>query len=189
MGPVVAVVEAEHLLTVRGIHGRVEVERHDPGSPAEAASVTLEDRVGDRVDELVELHRLRRVLETRDRRLGGQTISVHRASAYEHLVDRIVGELVAVVAIGIPQGDGEQPLLNQLAKTVTNLARRPSIPQALGEPLAQPELLVEGLEQQGPAVGAAVRLIEGGHDGLGNQVGKNDSLCGRIDRHEGAPFA
>ena len=186
MGPIVTVIEAERLLTVRGIHGGVEVERDDLGAPAEAAPMSVEDRVGDGLDQSIQLHGPRRVLETRDRRLGGQPISVNGTATHEHLVDRIVGELAGVVAIGVSQGDGKQSLLDEFEQTMTDLAGLPSIAQALGELLAQSELLIDGLEQQGATVRGAVLLVEGSNDRLRNQVGKRDSLCGRIRHHEGA---
>ena len=71
-------------------------------------------------------------------------------------------------------------------KAVTNLARLSPIAQALGQPFAQPELLIDGLEQQRSTVRAAVFLVEGRHDGLRKEVGKRNSLCGRVRHYEEA---
>jgi hypothetical protein len=189
VGLVVAVVEAERLLAVGRVHGGVEVERDDLRSPAETTPVTVEDRIGDGLDESVELHRARRVFETRNRRLRGQPVSVDGVAPDEHLVDGIVGELVAVATIGVPQGDRKQSLLDELGETVADLARLSPIAKALGDRFAQSELLIDGLEQQGTAVRAAVLLVEAGHDGLRNQIGKGNRVCDRIGHYEEALLA
>ena len=69
---------------------------------------------------------------------------------------------------------------------MTDLARLSAIAQAIGEPLAQSELLIDGLEQQGSAVRAAVLLVESGNHRLRNEGRKGNGLCGRIHHQEEA---
>ncbi len=69
---------------------------------------------------------------------------MHRAAAHEHLVNRVVREFVAVVAIGVAEGDSEQSLLDELGKTVADLARLAPIAKAFGDRFAQAKLRIDG---------------------------------------------
>ena len=141
--------------------------------------------VGDGLGESVELAGPHRILEARERGLGGQPVARDRRSSHEHLVDRIVGEHAGVVAVGMAQCDGEHPLPQNLDQLVLHLAGLTAIAQAVRQLRAQPQPFVDGLQQQATAIGAAMGLIEGRHNGLRNQLGKKNRLCCRLGHAEG----
>ena len=58
------------------------------------------------------------MLEARDRRLRRQAAAVNRIASQQQLVDRILGESVAVIAVGMAARDREDPLGDQLPDAV-----------------------------------------------------------------------
>ena len=78
------------------------------------------------------------------------------------LVDRIIGELVGIVAIGMAAGDAEDPLADQVLGRVPNLLRRPFIHQTPGDPLDQAIHPLGYLAQHGAAIGTRLLTVDGG---------------------------
>ena len=147
-----------------------------------AALAMLRDhRVGQRVAEAVQPARRHAILEARDRRLRRQALAADRIAIEQQLVDRIVGQRVGIVGIGMPAGDPEDALGQQIAQRMVHARRCPPVGQAGGQPVEQPESPVRRLEQDGAAVRAAVRLVEGHLERPIAEVGKEDSLCYGID--------
>ena len=69
---------------------------------------------------------------------------------------------------------------------MANLPRLARIVDARRQTARQAQLLVDRLQQQRPALGAAVLLVELRDDGLAtNEFGKQDRLYGRVGAHEG----
>jgi hypothetical protein len=85
-------------------------------------------------------------------------------------VDRIVGQPGGVVAVGVAAGEAEEPLPEQLERLMPDLARLPGIVEALGQPLSEPPVGIDPLEQDRATVGTGVRLVEDGDDGLAFRV-------------------
>jgi len=83
----------------------------------------------------------------------------------QELVDRIVGQPGGVVAVGVAAGEAKESLPEQLERLMLDLARLAVVLETRRQPLGQPELGVDPLEQDRPPVGAGVRLVEGGDDG------------------------
>jgi hypothetical protein len=99
-----------------------------------------------------------------------------RVAPEQQLVNRVVGEAVGIVGIGMAAGEPEDPLGQQIAERVTHLARGAIIDQAAGEAVDQ---IVPALcrgQQDRAAVGTRMRLIEGCDEGFVEQVRKADSL-------------
>jgi len=101
-------------------------------------------------------------------------------------VGQTIGELFRDIAVRVSPGDGRESLLEKLPHAMADLARLSTIAQGLGARVARFELLFARPEQPNSAIGAAVLPIEVGHDGLRNQVEKDDSLFARIIDHEAA---
>ena len=116
------------------------------------------------------------VLEARDRRLRRQARASHRVAPQQQLVDRVVGERVRIVAIGISEGDAEDPLADQILERVPDLLGRPAINQTPGKRLDQAIHSVGCLEQDGAAIRTCLLAVERGHAGLPNRSG-NRTLC------------
>ena len=78
--------------------------------------------------EIAEQHpRGSRVLEARDRRLRGQAAAVDRIAPQQQFVDRIVGEPVAVIAVGMATRDRKDPLRHQIPDAVRHARHRARI--------------------------------------------------------------
>ncbi len=90
-------------------------------------------------------------------------------------MDGVVGETVAVVAVGVAAGDAEDALTDQVRERVPGLVRRPLVEQTPGERLDQAVDALGCLQQNRPAVGAGLLLVELGDDGLGEHIGEQNS--------------
>ena len=97
----------------------------------------LDDPRGQLVRHTVDRAAVDRVLEPRQRRLRGQALTRNRVSVEQQLVDRVVGEAVAIVAVGMAAGDAEDALADQIRERVPGLVRRPLVEQTPGERLDQ----------------------------------------------------
>jgi hypothetical protein len=91
-------------------------------------------------------------------------------------VDRVVSQSRGIVPIGIAAGDTEDPLPQQVADGVLDLAFLASLGKACGQTLTQAQRGVAGLQQDRPAVGAAVLLIELSPQRPGKQMRKQNRL-------------
>ena len=87
-------------------------------------------------------------------------------------MNRVVGEPVRIVAVGMAAGDAEHPLADQVLERVPDLLRCPAVNQTPAERLDQPVDALGGLEQHGTAVRARLLTVERGHERLAEQIGK-----------------
>ena len=158
--------EAELLLPMGGIVGRIEVDRDAAGTAPEPRAMVLDDEVGQPDARQIEGLPPHGVLEAREGRLGGQVGAGERIALEQELVHRVLGHARGIVAVGVAAGDPVDALPHQFDQRVVDLARLPRIAQAAGEPLGHPQPVVEGLEQHRPAIRAGVGLVEPPDDGL-----------------------
>jgi hypothetical protein len=119
------------------------------------------------------------VLEARDRRLRRQATAVDRIAPQQQFVNRIVGQSVGIVAIGMAARDREDALCEQIAGAVRHARRGARIEDRRGEGVQQAQASVGGFEQDRAAVRTRVRLIKGHDQGAIAEVGKENSLCYR----------
>ncbi len=89
-----------------------------------------------------------------------------RVPVEQQLMDRVVGQVVGIVAIGMTARDAEDPLADQVRERVPNLPRGALVGQTPGERLDQAVHTFSRLEQDGAAVGTRVLLVERGDEGL-----------------------
>ena len=82
-------------------------------------------------------------------------------------MDRVGSQARGIVAVGITAGDAEEPLAQQVSNRMLDLAGLPTIGQAGGQPPAQLQRRIASLEQDRPAIGAAVPLIKAHQQRLG----------------------
>ena len=101
-------------------------------------------------------------------------------------MDGVVGEVLGIVAVGMAAGDAEDALADQVRERVPNLLRRALVAQAPGERLDQPVHALGRLEQDRPAVGACLLLVELGEQWLVEQIREQNSLWYSVGRHAGA---
>jgi hypothetical protein len=161
-----AVEEGELLLPVRRIVGGIEIDGDASGAPLPPGSVLRDDEIGQRVSQAGERQWADGILEPRERGLRRQRGTRERVAVQQQLVHGIVGQAGGVVAVGVATDQPEDALPHQLEHVVLDLARLPSVPQAVGDGLGDPQLPIECLEQHGPAVGAGVLGVELGHHKL-----------------------
>ena len=175
--------EGELLGAVRRVVGRIQVDRDPPRPPVQPALMPLDDPHRQLASQLVEGGPADAVLEPRDRRLRGQRLAGDWVPPQQQLVDRVVGEVVGVVAIGMTAGNAEDPLAEQLRQRVPDLPGLPSVHQTPGETRHQPIHALRRLEQDGAAIGTRVPAVERRDEGLVEEIRKEDSLWYRIGRH------
>jgi hypothetical protein len=111
---------------------------------------------------------------------------MHWIPNYRELVERIARQLPDFVPIGIAQRDGEDPLSHQIDLLVCNLPGLTRVPEAPGQRLRQSQALVDRLQEQRPAVRAAVLLVQLGNDRIREKGGKYNRLRCRLVIHEEA---
>ena len=168
---------------MRPVVGRVQIDRDASRPPVESAPMPLDDARRQLAPHPIEGRAARVVLKPRDRRLRRQPPAGHRVASQQQLVDRIVGEMVGIVAIGMAAGDTEDPLADQVLERVPNLLRRAFIHQTAGERLDQAIHPLGRLEQHGPAIRTRLLAVEGGHERLVEQIREPNSLWYRGVRH------
>ena len=173
-----AIEEGQLLGAVGLVLGGIQIDRDQPDAAA-AAAMPGNHRVGERVAHGEQHPRGRRVLEARDRRLRGQAAPVNRVAPQQQFVDRILGEPIAVIAIGMAARDREDPLGDQIPDAVRDAFRIARIGDGRREGRQQAEVSVRRLQQDRPAVRTRVRLIKGCDHGPIGQVRKQNSLCYR----------
>ena len=81
-------------------------------------------------------------------------------------MDRVGGEVVSVVAIGMAAGNAEDPLAEQLRQRVPDLPGLPPVDQTAGKARHQPVQPLRRLEQNRAAIGTRVLAVERGNEGL-----------------------
>ena len=117
-----AIEEGQLLRAVGLVFGDIEIDRDQPDA-ASAAAMPGNHRVGERVAHGEQHPRGGRVLEARDRRLRRQAAAVDRIAPQQQFVDRIVGEPVGVIAVGMATRDREDALRDQIADAVRHARR------------------------------------------------------------------
>ncbi len=173
-----AIEEGELLRAVGLVFSAIEIDRNQPDAPS-ASAMPRNHRVGERVAHGEQHPRGGGVLETRDRRLRGQATALDRIAPQQQFVDRIVGEPVSVIAVGMATRDREHPLRDQIADAVRHARRRARIGHRHREGRQQTEASIGRFEQDRAAVRTRVGLIKGRDQGTIDQVGKQNSLCYR----------
>ena len=108
---------------VRRVVGRIRVNRDPPHPPVQPALMPLDDSHR----QLTECGPADAILEPRDRRLRGQRLASDRVPPEQQLVDRVVGEVVGVVAIGMTAGNAEDPLPEQFRQRVPDFSGLPPV--------------------------------------------------------------
>ena len=121
-----------------------------------------------------------RVLEARESGLRRQRLAGDRIAAEQQLVNGIVAQAVAVVRVGVPAGQSEDALREQIAQRVPHLATLPTVDHAAAQGVDQTVAPLRGFQQNRPTVGTRVGLVEGGYQGLVEEIRKEDSLCYRV---------
>ena len=142
-----------------------------------------DDPRGQLVGHAVERAAVDCVLEPRQRRLRRQALARNRVSVEQQLVDGVVGETVAIIAVGMAAGDAKDALADQVRERVTGLVRRPLVEQTPGERLDQAVDALGGLQQDRPAVGTGLLLVEPGEQRLVKQIREQNSLWYSVGRH------
>jgi hypothetical protein len=173
-----AIEEGELLRPVGLVFRDIEIDRNQSDA-APPPAVSRNHRVGQRVAHGQQHARGRRVLEARDRRLRGQAAAVDRIAPQHQFVDRIIGQPVRVIAVGMATRDREDALREQITDAMRHAGRCARIGHGRAQRRQQPELAIGRLQQNRAAVRTRVRLIKGGDQGTISQVGKENSLCYR----------
>jgi hypothetical protein len=173
-----AIEERELLRPVGLVFGDIEIDG-DQAHAAAASPMPGNHGVGERVAHGEQHPRGRRVLEARDRRLRRQATAVNWIACQQQFVDRILGEAVAIIAVGMPARDREDPLSDQIPDAVRHARRIPRIGDRRREGRHQAKVPIRRFEQDRATVRTGVRLIEGGAHGPIGQVRKQHTLCYR----------
>ena len=118
--------EGELLRAVRLVFGDIEINR-DEADVSSPPLMARNHRVGERLAHGEQHPRGGRVLEARDRRLRRQARAVDRVAVQQHFADRIVGEPVGVIAVGMATGDRKDLLREPVADAMRHARRRARI--------------------------------------------------------------
>ncbi len=176
---IVEAVEEGELLGPMGlVVGDIQIDRDQPDA-APPPAMAGNHGVGEGLAHLQQHPRGGRVLEARDRRLRRQTVAVDRVAPQQQFVDRIVGQPVGVIAVGMATGDREDALREQIANAVRHARRRARIRDRRRQRRQQAKSSIGRCEQDRAAIRTRVGLIKGRDQGTIGQVRKENSLCYR----------
>jgi hypothetical protein len=153
---VVAMKERQRLLTVRGVRGGVDIEHHHARVIGQLAHVVGLELTLKRDD----CPRIDAVLETRERRLGGEPSLVLGETVTRDAPQRVVAKRVCIVLILVAQSDLEDALSHLLESAVHNSPRVTRIGQVRGQPRAHAEYSVELAQQERSAVARNLWRVE-----------------------------
>jgi hypothetical protein len=131
-----------------------------------AALMPGDGRVGERLAQAVEGTGRRRLLEPGDGRLRREPRPVDRIAVQHQLVDRVVRQLIGIVAIGMPTRHREDARREQIADAVRHLARQARVADGVGQRTDHTEPPVGRFQQQRAAIGAGMGLVKGRDHGL-----------------------
>lgn len=180
-GVVVAVEERELLGTVGRVVGRIQIDGDPATLPAQSEAVMIDDRVQQGQPEPDEISAAEPVLKPGDRRLGSDVVTGNRIAVQEELVDGITGQPGGIVAIRVTAGQTVDPLAEEFAQGMGNLAGLAVVGQHGGETIDQPDLPVRSLQEKRTTVRTGVGLVKEGVDWLGKNGLEKDTLCrGRL---------
>ena len=185
---VVEAVEHRQLLpTVCRVNGRIEVERDDLRLGVALREATDHEllQLSSHVDDL---SGRRRVLESRDRRLRGESVLVARIAPGRQLHHRIVAQVVRVDAVSVAHGQPECLLPEQFRVGERDLPTLAIVAQGRQQRCGQPDLPVQGRQQRQAAVRAQRVRVELHVDGLAEDVFEQNRLSCTIGHSRGACF-
>ncbi len=174
---VVAVEESQLLLAVGWVDGGVQVE----DDLLRRLAMALEEQVEEDFGQAVQLARRDRVLEPRERGLGGQVVAGIRVAPAGDFQHRVGGEGVGVVAVLVATGYLIDALAQEIEEGLADLGRLAAIPQARCETLGQTRAAVHLGQPEEAAVGADLPAIEASHDLLATKETEVErrTLCHR----------
>ena len=115
--------------------------------------------------------------------MRSERVSDDGVAPEQKLLNRVVGQAIRVVRIGMAAGEPEDPLGQQVAEGVAHLARRAIIDQAPCEAVDQAVPALRSVQQDGAAIGACVRLVECRDEGFVEKVREENTLWYRVDAH------
>ena len=110
---------------------------------------------------------------------NARAATLNRVAPQQQFVDRILGEAVRVIAVGMATRDREDALREQIGDAVRDARRRPRIGDRRAERRQQPELAVGRFEHDRAAVRTRMGLIERRDQGPIGHVRKQNRLCYR----------
>ena len=149
----------------------------------EPGPVVGDDHVGQGLSEPVELPRPDGVLEAGERRLRGEVGIRAGVAAHEELVDRVGLEVGGVVRIGVAAGQAEAALPDQRGQILLDLPRLAPLGNARRQAGGEMQVVVDGLEEHRPAVGALLRGVESRDQRLLEQRGEQHRLGNSLFGH------
>lgn len=112
--------------------------------------------------------------------MRGDRIPVHRITPEQQFVNRVVGESIGVVRIGMAASEPVDALRQRILKRMPHVPRLSIIDEASGEAIDQLVPRFRRFQHHRTAVGARVRLIERRDEGFVEEVGEEDSLWYRV---------
>ncbi len=177
---VVPIEERELLGAMRGVIGGIEIDRDAPRAAVQPALVPIHDPHREGVPHLIQLGAPHPVFKPRDGRLRGQRDPVDGIAVDQQFLNRIVGQPVRVVAIGIPARDPEDALRHQVVHRVRDFRRHPTVGQAARQRGRQAETSVRRFQENRPTIRTRVRLIKGCDERAIEQIREENSLWYRL---------
>ena len=175
-----AVEEGELLRAVGRVIGGIEIDRDPACAAMQPLLVPLDHARRQLAAHRVEGLTGHAVFEPRDRRLRRERIAGDGVTTQQELLNRIARQPVGVIGIGIAAGEAEDPMGQQVTQRVPHLSGLPIVHEAAREPIDQSVPAFRRVQQDGAAIGARMRLIEGCDEGFVEQVRKADSLWYRV---------
>ena len=177
---VVPMKERQLLRAVRRVVRHIEIDRDATRAPAQPLAMAIDHGGRQRAADAIQRTRPDAIFKPRDRGLRGEGLPLHRIAVEQQLLDRIVGEPVGIVAIGIAGGDAEDALREHVRQRMRDAGRVAGVRETGRQPRRQIQAAVGRLQQDRATVPTGVRLIEDRDEGLGEEVWEENSLWYRV---------
>jgi len=156
---VVVVVEGKLLLAVGAILGVIHVQQDH----RRRFGITGDEGVDEGLRQAVDVPACQAVLQPRKGRPGGErVVRIQRRTLGRQLEDRIMPQVVGVIAVGVAAGGLKDALTQQVGEAVVNVGRMAPITDGRTQALDQASLAIRAMQQQRPEVARQRPALEVG---------------------------
>jgi len=158
---VVGIEQAQLLAPMHGVEGVVDIEPNPLGHLPEGCAVQVDHRP----PHPQQGSHVGLVLQTRDGGLRTE-LSIRRREVERHLEQGIAPQVRGVVAVRVAGCDHQQAKADDVGQSVGDLIGCSRIFDAGGEPIGDPQALLDLAQRQHPTVGRQQPAVELGHHRL-----------------------
>jgi hypothetical protein len=142
----VSVEKRQLLRTVRGIIGRVQIDRDQTSTTPQSFTMPSDHGVGQCFCHAKQFLAIRSIFKARESRLRSQIVSLLRIPTDQQFVHRVAGQTRGIVRIFITTGDGHDALREEFMQFVPHFSLLSLVFQTRGQGRNEAQTLVSSFQ-------------------------------------------